>query len=865
MASKVKEFLKKLAKGLLNEVPGGGLISEFVLDRNEEKRLEELENSIKRLNPKDQEIDKSIENLIKELPKEQRDLLRKKALDYANAKSGDKEKKGEDLKNTMVNVLSTEDANQSINNSIMANRFAVAGDDKEFAAGELLPGGRFEVLQTMGRGSMGVVYKVRDQVSDEIRCLKIISRHLCKHAEAVNRFKAEYKITRDLTHDNIIRIIDIGQMPDGVLYYTMEFVEGKSLRRLLNAQGRLEWGPAFPLIKMLCFALSNAHSKRVYHLDIKPENLIVTHHNVLKVIDFGIAKAFAHNAAGGFMGQSAGAPDYIPHEQKVGLDCDHRADIYSVGVVTYELLTGEIPSFTSQPVHRENPTVPEKVHEIIFKAMAKKPDDRYTSIMDFLNALEFSTGGTKSPVKQKEAVKNRDEEYETKVKEIIAEAEKALKSGNLQKALDQFYRAGDMILDAEKAVVEPAIRSRILDLSGSVLKKIEEIKFKQKETRRDVVKGVGTMQCPHCASTIAKDSKQCEWCLKPVAETKKEIEPQPKGATIRCPHCKSGIAAAAAKCEWCGKEVKAAAGGAGWKEVARFSGHTDAIRAVVFTRDGKSMVTAGYDRQIRILNSASLAEAKSIKGHPDSICSLAISPNGKLLASGAFKSIKLWSFPEMKEVLHISDLSQWIVSLSFSPKKRQIAAAEVCTDAVCKHGSHPVRIYDADSGRLLHRLAGHRDNVWSICYSGAGDVVATGSYDGTVKFWNPALGNQTGSLDCGGAGVASIAISPDGKYLAAGLGDQTVRVWEIGSLRFVRSFEGSKNYLRTVAFSSDGKLLAAGGADNIVRVFEVGSGKCHGTLEAHSAQVWQVAFSPKDAHLATVGEDKKVILWGQRS
>ncbi len=204
-----------------------------------------------------------------------------------------------------------------------------------------------EILELVGRGGMGVVYKARQKGLDRLVALKILSPKIGQEPAFAERFQREARAMAMLSHPHIVAVYDFGQT-DGLYYFLMEFVDGVSLRRLLDA-GKLSSQEALAIVPQICEALQFAHDHGVVHRDIKPENILLDKAGRVKIADFGLAKLMGREARDlGFsltgVGQVMGTPHYMAPEQLEHPQAvDHRADIYSLGVVFYQMLTGELP------------------------------------------------------------------------------------------------------------------------------------------------------------------------------------------------------------------------------------------------------------------------------------------------------------------------------------------------------------------------------------------------------------------------------------------------------------------------------------------------------------------------------------------
>jgi serine/threonine protein kinase len=251
--------------------------------------------------------------------------------------------------------------------------------------------GRYEILGELGQGAMGVVYKARDPMLDRVVAIKTVNLTLPKDelAEYEARFYQEAKAAGGLSHRNIVTIYDIGRS-ERVAYMAMEFLEGQELRRMLQARTPIPVVLALEIAAQVAEGLQYAHDRQIIHRDIKPANIMVLADNIVKITDFGIAR-MRNNEVKTMTGMILGSPKYMSPEQVSGKRADNRSDIFSLGVVLYEMLTGTSPfvadnihgvmyqtmNFTPPSPKTLNPELPEVLNFIVAKALAKNIDDRY--------------------------------------------------------------------------------------------------------------------------------------------------------------------------------------------------------------------------------------------------------------------------------------------------------------------------------------------------------------------------------------------------------------------------------------------------------------------------------------------------------
>lgn len=263
---------------------------------------------------------------------------------------------------------------------------------------------RYEIKSVLGVGGMGMVYKASDRELGEVVAVKTLKPEMVhQDPSALDRFKTEIKLARRIAHRNVVRTYDLGET-NGVYFITMEFVEGRPLKELIESRGRLPVSVVLPIAKQLCRALEVAHEEGVIHRDIKPQNMVVQPDGVLKVMDFGIARLVERPSAQGHTkaGMIIGTPDYMSPEQLFGEELDVRADLYAAGIVIYECLTGRLPYVASNameliakvveetpPSPRElEPDIPASLSDLVMRVIAKDREQRPRSALELHDLLD---------------------------------------------------------------------------------------------------------------------------------------------------------------------------------------------------------------------------------------------------------------------------------------------------------------------------------------------------------------------------------------------------------------------------------------------------------------------------------------------
>jgi serine/threonine-protein kinase len=273
--------------------------------------------------------------------------------------------------------------------------------------------GEFRILEKIGTGGMGSVYRANQTAMNRLVAVKILHPKLTNRRDLVSRFRREAKAMSHLTHPNTVRVLLYGELDDGSLYIVMEHLEGKNLNQTVRAEGPMAYERALPILIQVCGALEEAHRTGIVHRDLKPENIFLCTQGGLrdfpKVLDFGLAKVTEREMRPGSLiltqeGMVFGTPEFMSPEQAQGRTLTPASDIYSLAVILYELLTGKLPfdartpveflqlHVTAKPIPIDErvpgKTFPPGLGQVLAKALLKKPEERYKSAGEFAAALK---------------------------------------------------------------------------------------------------------------------------------------------------------------------------------------------------------------------------------------------------------------------------------------------------------------------------------------------------------------------------------------------------------------------------------------------------------------------------------------------
>ena len=282
-------------------------------------------------------------------------------------------------------------------------------------------------------------------------------------------------------------------------------------------------------------------------------------------------------------------------------------------------------------------------------------------------------------------------------------------------------------------------------------------------------------------------------------------------------------------------------------------GHTKSVNSVSFSPDGKLLASGSADNTVKLWDTTTGTEIKTLIGHTKPVFAVSFSPNGKLLASGSFdQTVKLWDTTTGKAIKTFTGHTDNVVGVSFSPNGKLLASAGA---------DKRVKLWDITTGKEIKTFTGHTNSVWSASFSPDGKLLASASRDKTVKLWDTTTGKQIKTLTGHKATVYGVSFSPDGKLVASGSADETVKLWDISTGKEIKTLTGHTDGIRGVSFSPDGKLLASASFDKTVKLWDTTTGKQIKTLTGHKADIWGLSFSPDGKLVTSASRDKTVKLW----
>lgn len=641
---------------------------------------------------------------------------------------------------------------------------------------------RFQMVELVGRGGMGMVFRAYDACLQRTVAVKLLDPQFAQNDLARERFIREARAAAAVAHENVVTIHHVECVEaKGLSFMVMQFVHGRSLQERLDAGGPLPVREAVRIAAAVAGGLAAAHATGLIHRDIKPGNILIEQPGGrILITDFGLAR-LTEDVKLTQTGFVAGTPLYMSPEQARGETVDHRSDLFSLGSVLYTMLTG-VPPFPGtspftvlkqvtdkrpRPVQDLNPAVPSSLADVLDRLMEKDPRGRFTDAAEAAAMLNAEL--IKLPLDAPQTIPTR----------------------------------------RSSRVVPRYVRSwwrRNSPLALAAVAAVLLLAFVAEATKLTAWTVLGQRGRPRVA--IAN------------GPTAAEVEPEtPPKFTL--PSGEGAIWSVAF--DPSGELIATATEGGAVKLWDIHDGHIRGVLdnrktrspvwSVAFSPDGTRLFTASDDGFVRQWDVRTRQELGEGFKHPYAVRSLALSPDGRTLATGTRNgSVTIWDVESRREKPTAGHDGGTVMSIAISPDGRLVASAG---------SDQTVRLWDANDGTERANLGRHSGPVYAVAFDPAGVRVASAGWDRTIRIWDVNTTQPLKTIEGQQEDIWSIAFCPMGKHLVAGGQDRTARWIDLDTGTVLMTYRGQGGPVHAVAASRDGKLVAAGGRDGTVRVWAV--------------------------------------------
>jgi WD40 repeat protein/serine/threonine protein kinase len=758
----------------------------------------------------------------------------------------------------------------------------------------------YRVLKLLGQGGMGVVFEAEDVRLKRRVALKVMKPEVAAKEEHRERFIREAQTAARVEHDFICPIYQVGE-ENGVPFIAMPFLKGEPLDARLKRQKPLPLAEAIRIGREVAEGLAEAHKAGLIHRDIKPGNIwqesLPNGRSRCRILDFGLARITNDDTHLTQSGAIMGTPAYMAPEQARARPVDHRADLFSLGVMLYEMTTGRRPFIgadtmsvlTSLALDEPpapsliNPQIPAELAALIVRLISKSPDNRPASGQVVAEALLGILTQTSRPLVEvlpespapplAMPVDQTAIDPWQGIDDSVPSEAVPLKKPEERQAVPNQPEGDTNKTSARRSTLRWGILAASLFLLVGGGFAAYKLYFETKDGMLVVeAEGDADVRFKNGELQIFDADGKLKYTLTP-SERNKKLPPgkyqvkivSPDGVKIESPEFvmeKNGKASvrvvAAAEAVVAGKnqddpkDSKPVASPESKAILQKFLGHTHWVRSAALSRDGKYVVTGSYDGKVILREAAGGKIIQTIQTDNEGV---AISDDGKVILTGSpHKVAILWDSASGKKIQtleghHTAEID--CVALSGEGKL-----------ALTGSRNGTAVLWEADNGKKIQALIGHTGPIHRVALSRDGKYAVTGSYDNTAILWEAATAKKIQTFQKGHTfGVYGVAVSDDGKFVVTGDGNKTAFLWDAISGNTIHTFTGHTKTIGNVALSGDNKLVLTGSGDRTAILWDATSGRKLQTFEGHTDIIHGAALSQDGKLALTASYDKTAILW----
>jgi eukaryotic-like serine/threonine-protein kinase len=729
--------------------------------------------------------------------------------------------------------------------------------------------GDYELLEKVGHGGMGVVYRAHQRSANRVVALKVIRAdrlndlHPAERRRWLERFRREARLAAGLEHEHIVTVYEVGEV-DGQPFYSMRYVEGRSLAGLVRERP-LPGRDAAALLEPVARAVHFAHARGVLHRDLTPRNVLVDARGRPFVADFGLAKLLGAPGEVTNPGEAMGVPSYLsPEQARDATTVTPASDVYSLGATLYELLTGRPPFQAATPAEtlrqvldeeppapcQLNPAVDRDLETITLKCLAKEPPKRYAGADDLADDL--------ARYLRHEPIRARPVGLAGRLRRWC----RRNPSLAVASALAFLALVAGTAFSTAFALIER-------DTAGKLRASLSESEQRRRESASAALglglhlceqgdTGLGMLWLARSLETVPPGAADLEWAIRTNLSgwgsslSSLEASLAHPGGVSALAFSPDGRKALLGFQDGSARLWDPATG-----QHVELSGHTDRVTAVAFSPEGRLALTAGRDRKV-ILWDVRTGTRHAVLPDPWAIFAAAFSPDGKTVLTG---STEVWDGRKKGplggraqtwkaatgEPLHTLDCGSPVYAVAFSPDGQT---------AWTGGWDGKLKAWRSATGEQVGKPLKHPWPVQAIVVDRAGKSVLTTGYYGNAYLWREAAESRFKLVPLPhGGSVRAVAFSPDGKTALTGGGDGSAQLWDTTTSLSVGGRLQHRGPVDAVAFSPDGRLVLTGSQDGTTRLWEAAGGRPVGMPMPHPRRVCAVAFRPDGRAVLTGSAD----------